>query len=39
MVPASLWYILMFSGIILGWKPLSGDNFYQIAIGKIISEC
>ena len=38
MVPASLWYILMFSGIILGWKPLSGDNFYQIAIGKIIID-
>lgn len=38
MVPAPLWYILMFSGLILGWHPLSGDNFYQIAIGKIIVQ-
>ncbi|WP_299145891.1 hypothetical protein [uncultured Dialister sp.] len=36
MIPAPLWTIVLFIGLIPGLKPLSVDNYYQIAIGKII---
>ena len=38
MIPAPLWTIVLFIGLIPGLKPLSVDNYYQIAIGKIIVE-
>lgn len=38
MIPAPLWTIVLFIGLIPGLKPLSVDNYYQIAIGKLIVE-
>lgn len=38
MIPAPLWTIVLFIGLIPGLKPLFVDNFYQIAIGKLIVE-
>ena len=38
MIPAPLWAIVLLIGLIPGLKPLSVDNYYQIAIGKLIVE-
>ena len=38
MIPAPLWTIVLFIGLIPGLKPLSVDNYYQIAIGMLIVE-
>ena len=38
MIPAPIWYVFLFMGLLTGWGPLSIDNYYQIAIGKLIVE-
>lgn len=38
LIPAPIWTIILFIGLIPGFKPISIDNYYQIAIGKLIME-